>query len=294
MNNVQEAAKNFEDMRKRCRMLYIIYGIGMLAALAMMFLQEMKSALLIFVLLLIIYFVIVRSAIRQYTAAWREYCARLFTEKHVAPAQYSYRVRIADIPEMQKHIMMPLSEKGKLTARCLIRGSNAGIHADFADATVTVGSGTSTRFYSGCWMGFSFESRVQDTFRAVVSEIMADDAYDRWLTETQNFSVCPYQADMPAGCRLYAMHGNAALPQEAVQPLRTLLKSITGAGVVDICPEGLYVFLPYRLINKLPPSLKVPVTEGMINSLSFPEIDHAWLLALTLRNVSDPGKEGTA
>ena len=281
--SVQEAAKNFEEQRRRCRMLYLVYGIGMLAALAMMFLGELKSALLIFIVLMIIYFVIVRSAVRQYTASWREYCVRLFTEKHFAPVSYAYRVKAGEIPLLQKYIMMPLSERGKLTARCLARGSRAGIDAEFLDATVTMGNGTSTRFCSGCWMGFSCECISEKTFRAVRGQILEEGVYETWLTQTEGFASCVRESDMPENCRLYARSEEDVLPEAAVQPLRKLLKDMPGSGIVQICPDGLFVYLPHRLINKLPPSLKFPVTESMIDKLSFPEIGDAYMLALALR-----------
>ena len=44
-----------------------------------------------------------------------------------------------------------------------------------------------------------------------------------------------------------------------------------------------FLFLPHRLINKLPPSLKFPVTEEMMEQVTFPEIDKAYMLALTMR-----------
>ena len=33
---VKEAAKTFDEQRKRCKMMYIFYGIGMIVALAFM------------------------------------------------------------------------------------------------------------------------------------------------------------------------------------------------------------------------------------------------------------------
>ena len=65
--------------------------------------------------------------------------------------------------------------------------------------------------------------------------------------------------------------------------VRELLREIPGTGIVELDAEGLFVFLPHRLINKLPPSLKFPVTEEMIEQVTFPEIDKAYMLALTMR-----------
>lgn len=290
---VKEAAKTFDDQRKRCRTLYLIYGIGMLAALAMMFLKEMKSALLIFALLLLIYFIIVRSSITQYTARWREYCVRKFTESHFAPVTYSYRARVDQAPGFARHSMMPMSPKGKLLARNLATGSHAGIDAVFLDATTSTGEGRAIRFHSGCWMGMTFDSLMTEPLRVVKDEILPGGAYESWLTESEGFKPCEAPENMPEETAYYSASGQFSLSEQALSALKALLKSMPGSGVIEMNPEGLFVFLPHRLINKLPPSLKFPITEAMIDQVTFPEIDEAYLLALNLRK-SAAGKARNA
>lgn len=290
---VKEAVKTFDDQRKRCRMLYLIYGIGMLAALAMMFLQEMKSALLIFALLLLIYFVVVRSAIAQYTAQWREYCVRKFTEGHFAPVTFTYRAKAAELPLFQRHTLMPLAPKNKLLARNLATGSGAGIDATFLDATVSTGDGAHTRFHSGCWMGMTFDSQMTDALRVVKGEILDGGAYEAWLTESEGLRRCEAPENMPEGTAFYSASGQAELSEQVLSALKALLKDMPGDGVIEMNQEGLFVFLPHRLINKLPPALKFPITEAMIEQVKFPEIDQAYLLALNLRKAA-PREEKNA
>ena len=285
---VKEAAKSFDDQRKRCRTLYLIYGIGMLAALAMMFLQEMKSALLIFALLLLIYFVIVRSSITQYTARWREYCARKFAESHFESVTYRYRAKADDVPAFTRHVLMPRSAKGRLLARSLVTGSRAGMDAVLMDATIPTGEGTGTRFHSGCWMGFTFHSRLGETLRVLKEEVLPGGAYERWLTESEGLQPCASPENMPEGAAFYSASGQAQLPENALSALKSLLRAMPGSGIIDMNSEGLFVFLPHRLINKLPPSLKFPITEAMIDQVTFPEIDEAYLLALNLRKAPAP------
>ena len=280
---VKEAAKTFDEQRKRCKMMYIFYGIGMIVALAFMFLQEMKSALLIFVIMLLIYFLLVRSGIKQYTARWREYCVRKFTEPHFEPVTYSYRVKAAEEELFLRHVMMPQAEKGKLIAHNKATGSNAGIDAVFMDATVTTGSFTGTRFHSGCWMGMKLDSKVTEPLRIVKGEILSGSMYEDWLTESEGMRKCETPENMPEDVAFYSASGKAELEESMQFAVRELLREIPGTGIVELDAEGLFVFLPHRLINKLPPSLKFPVTEEMIEQVTFPEIDKAYMLALTMR-----------
>ncbi len=196
---------------------------------------------------------------------------------------YSYRANAVDLPYLCAHTMMPKSEKGKLLARNLAQGNHVGIDAAFLDLTVPTGDGRSTRFHSGCWMGMRFESLVKEPLRIVKDEILPGGAYEQWLTGSEGFRTCERPEDMPESAGFFSPSGSADLPEAAFSPLKTLLKEMPGSGIVEMDPEGLFVFLPHRLINKLPPSLKYPVTEAMIGQLSFPEIDNAYILALTLR-----------
>ena len=277
--NIKEAAKQFDAQRRRCRAFYFIYGLGMIAGLAMMFLQQMKAALLFFSLLLIVYFVVVRSNLKQYTADWREFCVRLFTEKYFAPVSYTYAAKADRLPLYTKHTLMPKSEKGKLLARNLASGSREGIEAMFLDSTVPTGDGSSTRFYSGCWMGFAFDSFVRENIRIVKGELLVPGAYKNWLIRSEGFKPCAAPEGMPKDCAVFSASGALDLPLDVIVPLKKLLKIMSVDGVIEISPEGLFVFLPHRLINKLPPSLKYPITENMIDRLTFPEIDAAHALA---------------
>jgi len=279
----KEAAKRFDDERRRCRILYFVYGLGMLAALALMIMQETRSALLIFVLLMIVYFAVVRSAIKQYTAGWREFCVRLFMEKHFESVTYKYRVVAEKLPLLTSHLMMPAGEKGKVVAHNVSTGNKAGIDALVMDATIPSGNGSMTRFNNGCWMGMTFDSKAAADVYAVKGELLSGNNYEQWLTGEQGLKLCQPPEDMPAGVQFYSMNGEAELPDEAVNPLKALLKSMPGDGVIRVCGEGLFVFLPHRLINKLPPALKFTLTEAMIDQLSFPELDSAYMLALALR-----------
>ncbi|MGN1369133.1 MAG: hypothetical protein ACI4WX_09710 [Aristaeellaceae bacterium] len=282
--NIKEAAKCFDDLRRRCRTLYIIYGLGMIGALALMIQQEMRSALLVFVLLLILYFVIVRSSIVQYTAKWREYCCRLFTEKLFAPVTYRYRADASRLTLFGEHLLMPESESGRLLARNLVQGSAEGVEVTVMDATLPYGEGRQTRYVSGCWMGFSTAVNVCGRLRAVKGELLPGGAYEAYLADGEGLSPGGQSVSLPGEAALYVSPEWAGLSDAGQLALRQLLERMPGDGVIEVSPDGLFVFLPHRLINRLPPSLKHPVTEAMIERITFPEIACAWHLALVLKN----------
>lgn len=286
--SIKEAAKCFDDLRRRCRTLYVIYGLGMIGALVLMIQREMRSALLVFVLLLILYFVIVRSAIVQYTAKWREYCCRLFTEKLFGPVTYRYRADANRLPLFAGHLLMPASRSGRLLARNLVEGSSEGVQAMVMDATLPFGEGRQTRFVSGCWMGFAAPLGVSGRFRAVKGELLPGGAYAAYLQESEGLTASGLS--LPGEAALYAPPGWTGLSEVGMAALRRLLGSMPGDGVIEASPEGLFVFLPHRLINRLPPTLKHPVTEAMIERVTFPEIADAWHLALVLKNSEGRGR----
>lgn len=282
--SIKEAAKCFDDLRRRCRMLYVIYGLGMIGALALMIRQEMRSALLVFVLLLILYFAIVRSAIVQYTAKWREYCCRLFTEKLMGPVDYHYYADAACLALLGAHPLMPHSNSGRLLARNLVEGSSEGVQAMVMDATIPHGEGSQTRYVSGCWMGFSTAVGVLGRLRAVKGELLPGGAYEAYLQEDEWLFAGGQDVSLPGAAALYTSPEWAGLSDAGMLALRQLLECMPGDGVIEISPDGLFVFLPHRLINRLPPALKHPVTEAMIERVAFPEIARAWHLALVLKN----------
>ncbi len=283
--STKEAAKKFDSQRRRCRTYYLLYGIGMLGALAMMIIRQNEVALIVFCLLLAMYLLIVRTSVRQYTSEWREYCVRLFTEKYFSPITYSYGGKNFNRDLLRRHIMMPLSKNGSIMARNIAAGSGDGADALFLDATVPIGNRQSTRFHSGCWMGISRKpSREEDqaSLWIVKGALLAGGAYEAWLQQEMGYQPCPAPDNMPKDVQFYSPSGNMDVSGKSMAALRKLLDSIQGGAAITIHPEGLFVFLPHRLINKLPPSLKFPITEAMIKQLSFPELDNACMLARAL------------
>jgi len=270
----KEAAAQFENQRKHCRTLHLFYVLGLMIAIIILVLWGTQPAFIFFAALLVVYYTVVRGSIRKFTADWREFCVRLFTEKHFGKVNYSYKADAESLPLYVNHVLVPMSSKGKLLARNLAIGSNAGIDATFLDSTVPVGEGRAIRFLSGCWMGMAFESLADAPMRIVKGDLP---------TQSGAFQPCEAPEGMPKDCAFFTAGGAAKLPEAVMDALKTLLNDMAYDGVIEIRPEGLFVFLPQRLINKLPPSLKYPVTAERVERLSFPEIDAAYMLALKLR-----------
>ena len=270
----KEAAKRFEDQRKNCRTLHLFYLLGLMVTVIILLVWGTTPSLIFFVPLLIWYFAVVRGSVKKYVADWREFCVRLFTEKHFGKVEYSYKADAEALPLYANHPLVPMSAKGKLLARNLATGSHAGINAMFMDSTAPVGEGKAIRFLSGCWMGLSFE-----TLAGAPVRILKGDT----VPQTEGFKRCQKPENMPEGCAFFTADGTLELPESCTGALKALLQDMSRDGVIEIRPEGLFVFLPMKLINVLPPSLKYPVTKELIDRLNFPEIDAAYTLALKLR-----------
>ena len=133
-------------------------------------------------------------------------------------------------------------------------------------------------------MGFTFAGRMTETLRVVKDEILPGGAYERWLNGDAGLRPCEAPEGMPSGIAYYSASGEAQLSGEMLSALQVLLNAMPGSGVIDMSPEGLFLFLPHRLINRLPPSLKYTITEQMVSQVTFPELDKAYLLALNLRS----------
>jgi len=270
----KEAAKRFEDQRKNCRTLHLFYLLGLMVTIIILLVWGTKASVLFFIPVLVFYFAVVRRSVKTFAADWREFCVRLFTEKHFGKVAYSYKADAESLPLYVNHPLAEKSAKGKLLARNLATGSHAGIDATFLDSTLPTGEGKAIRFLSGCWMGMAFESLVDEPVR-----ILKDDS----LAPGKGFNLCEAPENMPGDCTFHTASGTLELPEGCIAPLKALLESMYYDGAVELRPEGLFVFLPQRLINRRPPAMKYPVTEKMIEQLAFPEIDAAYMLALKLR-----------
>lgn len=270
----KEAAKLFEDKRKRCRTLHLFYLLGLMVVLIVLFVWGTKASAIVLLPLLVWYFAVVRVSVKKYAADWREFCVRLFTEKHFGKVEYSYKADAEKLPLYVSHPLAEKSAKGKLLARNLATGSHAGIDAMFLDSTLPIGEGRAIRFLSGCWMGMAFESLVTQPVR-----VLKDDT----LEPGKGFKLCQAPEGMPGDCTFHTASGVLELPEDCLPALKKLLEDMYYDGAVELRPEGLFVFLPQRILNRQPPALKYAVTEAMIGRLAFPEIDAAYMLALKLR-----------
>lgn len=278
-----DQVKAFNDLQKRSRLLYILYGVGLVGALVLLITQNLPWALAVFGAVLLFYFLAVRPQMQQYAGQWREYCIRRQAEKLFSAVEYAYKKDADSIPLLKAHLMLPLSSKGKLMIRNAVKGEKAGIRAELMDVTVPHGEGRGMKFAIGCWMGFAFEADAQEPLRAIKGAILPNGAYETFLTEEEGLRRCVMLNDPKQPVRHYSPSGDASLSDEAQRALNTLLKSISGTGVVEISPDGLFVFLPHALLNILPPSMKEPITEATLQLPDLPEIENAYRLALTLR-----------
>ena len=281
MMNIIDAVKNFDGQRNRCRNLYLAFGIGAVAVLALMGLTEIKFAFIVIPLILVVYYVIIKPTFTQYARKWQEYCVQRFMEMF-EPVTFSYSAKADEIPLLKEHLLMPEPTKGKLFARCLATGRCSGIKATALDATVPVNRGGRTNFTSGCWLGQAFESAVPETIYAVKGEMIYNGEYERWLSE-QGLKPCTVSAELPESVVLYSASGDAELPEEAYELLDRLMRDAPYTAVVKFSRDGLFMFLPHRLLIHQPPSLKEPVTDKTIRQMEFPEIEDAYRLALAVK-----------
>ena len=252
MMNIIDAVKYFDGQRNRCRNLYLAFGIGAVAILALMGLTEIKFAFVVIPLILIAYYVIIKPMFTQYARKWQEYCVQRFMEMY-EPVTFSYRAKADKIPLLNEHLLMPEPTRGKLLARCLATGRCSGIKATALDVTVPDNRGGRTTFISGCWLGQAFESTVPETFYAVKGEM------------------------------LYSASGNADLSEEAFDLLDKLMRDVPDTAAVEFSHDGLFLFLPHRLLIHQPPSLKEPVVDQTIRQITFNEIKDAYRLALAIK-----------
>lgn len=274
MMNAKEAAKRFEDQRKHCRTLHLLYLLGLMVTVIVLLVWGTTPSFIVFIPVLVFYFAVVRGSVKKYASDWREFCVRLFTEKHFGHVEYCYKADAEALPLYKSHPLVAMSSKGKLLARNMATGSNAGIDATFLDSTLPIGEGKALRFLSGCWMGMSFDSVMTEPVR-----IMKGDP----IPAAEAFKVCEKPEGMPEECVFCTPDGTLELPEDCTAPLKALLEDIAYDGVIELRPEGLFVFLPQKLINVQPPSMKTTVVPQLIERIVFPELDDAYMLALRLR-----------
>ena len=136
---VKEAASTFEDQRKRCRSMRLTFSFLMVAGIILSFAETKVNGFLILLLLAALYFGLVRTATMQYAGKWREFCVRLFTEKHFKSVNYSYKAEAVEIPAICEHILLPKYSKGEVLARNLATAHTGSFDATFADVTFPVG-----------------------------------------------------------------------------------------------------------------------------------------------------------
>ncbi|MDO4484512.1 MAG: hypothetical protein Q4C54_08825 [Clostridia bacterium] len=280
-----DAAKKFNELRSRGRLIYLVYGLGLTAGLILLLLRQYKFALAAFLLVVLLYLFIVRPIIKQYTEQWREYCVRRFTETHFSPVEYTYAGKAKDIPGLWEHPQLPISQKnaGGLLVRNIARCGHDKVPAVITDATIPVEEGKRVNFLSGAWMSFPFETGVGETVRTVKGPIMMAGLYAEHLA-SEGWKACSMGNRMNDDIAVCTKSGECELHKEVLACLRRLVNVPNKECIVDIAPDGLYVFVPHRLINKRPPALRYNITPEWLETIDFPEIDEAYLLALTLYN----------
>ena len=283
MTSSKETAKSLDTLRSRCRAVYTIYGLGLVGALVLLFLRELSAALLVFIVLMAMYLFVVQSEINQYSAKWREHCVRAMTERFLGPIDYRYKAKASDVPGLKAHLLLPPGKDSGLLARNTFTAKKAGFAVSWLDATLPVDENGALRFYSGCWMGFMAPCRTEQTVYVSLREVIPNGGYDAYLTGKLNLRRCSAPEGFVRETAFYTASGELNLPEDVLASLHTLLRSIRGTAAIELGPDGLFIFLHHRLLNMLPPSLKYPITEKMVESPTFIEGENAYRLALTMR-----------
>lgn len=279
---IKEAAATFEEQRKRCRSMRLTFAFLMVAGITLSFAESKVNGILIIILLAALYFGLVRTASSQYASKWREFCICLFTEKHFKSVNYSYKAEADEIPAISNHILLPKYSKGEVLARNLTTAHTGSYDVTFADVTYPVGESRKPEFISGCQMSFTFKNPIDTVFRFTKEDESTEETTAAYhLTDLKMFPV-KLQHGFDDNVHAYSAVKDAELSDEVWRRLKTLTKAIHPSGIIELSPEGVFIYLPGRLINKQPPSLKYPVTEAGISLIAFPELDEAVALARCL------------
>ncbi len=131
-------------------------------------------------------------------------------------------------------------------------------------------------------MCFTFESPISTVFRFTKEEELEEAATAAYHLNDLKMLPVKLQHGFDDHVHGYSAAESAELPDEIWRRLKTLTNAIRTSGVIELSPEGVFVYLPGRLINKQPPSLKYPITETGISLIAFPELDEAVALVRSL------------
>ena len=131
-------------------------------------------------------------------------------------------------------------------------------------------------------MCFIFENPVSTVFRFTKEDESNEASTAAYHLNDLKMHPVKLQHGFDDDVHGYSSVKNAGLSDEVWRRLKTLTKAIHPSGIIELSPEGVFIYLPGRLINKQPPSLKYPVTEAGISLIAFPELDEAVALARCL------------
>lgn len=271
-----------DSMRKRCRVAYTLYGLGLVAALVLMLAGQHTSALAVLVLMMVAYFLLVRPELQRYAAAWREHCIRTFCARCFDVTEYRYKGN-AEALGLRGDALLPFGSDRGLMARNMAKGSKGGIDALVCDVTMPVAEPTGLRFQSGCWMRFSFPEGPCSPLRVVKGSVMRGKGYDEHLMRGEALKPCQPPDGTPEYIRYFSPSGEYALTPAAQEKLTLLLRNTPGAAVLQLYAGRLLAQFPHRLLNVSPPALKRPLTPELLNAVTFPEMEDAFALARAMK-----------
>jgi len=271
-----------DSMRKRCRVAYTLYGLGLVAALVLMLAGQHISALAVLVLMMAAYFLLVRPELQRYATAWREHCIRTFCARCFDVTEYRYKGN-AEALGLRGDALLPFGSDRGLMARNIVQGSRGRVDALVCDVTMPVAEPSGLRFRSGCWMRFSFPEMPCAPLRVVKGSVMPGDGYERYLMRDEALKPCRPPDGTPEYIRYFSPSGEYALSPSVQEKLTVLLRNTPGAAILQLDGNRLLAQFPHRLLNVAPPALKRPLTPELLNAVTFPEMEDAFALARAMK-----------
>ena len=274
---MQESAKKLDALRKKCRVSYLLCAAGLLAAFVLMLLGQSKAGLAVLALMLLAWFLLYRTDVRNYTAVWREVYMNAIAGHCLEGLSYSYKADAARL-RLREYALLPGGEKGWL-ARSMITGRRKTLNALLCDLTMPLVKNKSVTMLSGGFLRFSADAAGESgvVFRAQKKGRQPEK--EPLSLHTDGLLPCPPPPGMPEDVQIYTPSGALDCTEDVAIGLKRLMKCAPGAVLAELRGNSLTVQLPHRLFFAYPPSLKYPITPAMLESIRFEELEQTAKLA---------------
>lgn len=281
--------EELEKKRKSARWSYILYGLFNLAVLLVLVTGKFTLGLVLLGLSLLYYFLMARPDIKGYSKAFRVTNVYTAMAEHMENVVYHGKEGIA--PEViQEDKLLPVKPGKSCLTFHRITGEGKGMELELSDVTFQVETDNEklrAQFISGSWVRIKLDHGTGQRMRLVSRMLVSDGLQRPYFQDHTDFRPMEWgDSRVDQEFCSYALEGKLPEISESVLGRLMDLVEYTPGSVAMALEDDMVIFMIcHRFVSGKDPGLKYPITQEMLESDPFPELDYMMKIATACRRM---------